>query len=137
MSIHHSPGALANPGSVPAYRPGGLHAPSAPAGPGDRRRFAGDGLPLPPLGAARPVSASPATFFEVGPSVEAEPQIYTMRELGQHAAKVMGEIEQSGIPAFITKHGRFIAMITPLAAGRIESLVLAAMAQEIEAEADQ
>jgi len=61
-----------------------------------------------------------------------EPQIYSMRDLNQHTAKVMTEIEEKGAPAFITRHGRFIAMITPLAADQIESRVLAAMAQEIE-----
>jgi antitoxin (DNA-binding transcriptional repressor) of toxin-antitoxin stability system len=60
-----------------------------------------------------------------------------MRELNQHTAKVMGEIEKSGVPAFVTKHGRFVAMITPLAAEQIEARVLAAMAQEIGAEADR
>ena len=43
----------------------------------------------------------------------------------------MAEVEKTGKPAFITRHGRFVAMITPLAAGQVESRVLAEMAREI------
>jgi antitoxin (DNA-binding transcriptional repressor) of toxin-antitoxin stability system len=63
--------------------------------------------------------------------------VYTMRELGQQAARVMSKIETSGRPAFITRHGRFVAVITPLAPGQVESRVLAAMAQEINEESSQ
>ena len=55
-----------------------------------------------------------------------------MRDLNQRTAEVMREIEEHG-PAFITKHGRFVAVIKPLG-GRVESLVLAAMAHEIKEE---
>jgi antitoxin (DNA-binding transcriptional repressor) of toxin-antitoxin stability system len=55
-----------------------------------------------------------------------------MRDLNQQASRVMSEIENSGQPAFITRHGRFIAVITPLAPGQVESQVLAEMAREIE-----
>ena len=44
---------------------------------------------------------------------------------------IMNEIEKTGQSAFITKHGRFVAIITPLAAGQVESRVLAEMAREI------
>ena len=57
--------------------------------------------------------------------------VYTMRDLNQQTARIMAEIEEAGKPAFITKHGRFVAVITPLAAGRVESRVLAEMAREI------
>jgi antitoxin (DNA-binding transcriptional repressor) of toxin-antitoxin stability system len=63
--------------------------------------------------------------------------VYTMRDLNQQTARIMGEIERSGRPAFITKHGRFVAVITPLAPGQVESRVLAAMAQEINEESGQ
>ena len=66
-----------------------------------------------------------------------EPLVYTMRDLNQGTARVMNEIQEHGAPAFITKHGRFVAMITPIPAGQIESRVLAAMAQEIEEGADE
>ena len=43
----------------------------------------------------------------------------------------MSQVEKTGKPAFITRHGRFVAMITPIAPGQIESRVLAQMAREI------
>jgi antitoxin (DNA-binding transcriptional repressor) of toxin-antitoxin stability system len=57
--------------------------------------------------------------------------VYTMRDLNQQTARIMAEIEKSGKPAFITRHGRFVAFITPLAPGRVESRVLAEMAREL------
>ena len=57
--------------------------------------------------------------------------VFTMRDLNQQTARVMAEIEESGKPAFITRHGRFVAVITPLVPGRVESRVLAEMAREI------
>jgi antitoxin (DNA-binding transcriptional repressor) of toxin-antitoxin stability system len=60
-----------------------------------------------------------------------EALVYTMRDLNQQTARIMGEIEKTGKPAFITRHGRFIATITPLAPGEVESRVLTEMAREI------
>jgi len=57
--------------------------------------------------------------------------VFTMRDLNQRTARIMSEVERTGKPAFITRHGRFVAMITPLAAGQVESRVLAEMAREI------
>jgi antitoxin (DNA-binding transcriptional repressor) of toxin-antitoxin stability system len=57
--------------------------------------------------------------------------VYTMRELNQQTARIMGQIEKTGKPAFITSHGRLIALIQPLAPGQVESRVLTAMAREI------
>ena len=57
--------------------------------------------------------------------------VFTMRDLNQQTARIMAEIEKTGKPAFITRHGRFVAFITPLAAGQIESRVLSEMAREI------
>jgi antitoxin (DNA-binding transcriptional repressor) of toxin-antitoxin stability system len=60
-----------------------------------------------------------------------EALVYTMRDLGQHLARIMGEVEATGKTAFITKHGRFVAIITPLVPGQVESRVLGEMAHEI------
>lgn len=60
-----------------------------------------------------------------------ETLVYTMRDLNQQTARIMSEIERTGKPAFITKHGRFVAIIQPLAAGQVESRVLSEMAREI------
>jgi prevent-host-death family protein len=58
-----------------------------------------------------------------GEAVEA-PRVYTMTELNQQTARVLEEVNQSGWPAVITRHGRFVAMLTPLAAGQAESVAL-------------
>jgi antitoxin (DNA-binding transcriptional repressor) of toxin-antitoxin stability system len=60
-----------------------------------------------------------------------ETLVYTMRDLAQHLSRIMGEIETTGRTAFITRHGRFVAVITPLAPGQVESRVLGEMAHEI------
>jgi antitoxin (DNA-binding transcriptional repressor) of toxin-antitoxin stability system len=52
-------------------------------------------------------------------------RVVTMRELNQQTSTVIDEINESGQPALLTKHGRFVAMITPLES-RIESIVFAA-----------
>jgi hypothetical protein len=57
--------------------------------------------------------------------------IYSVRELGRQAARIVSEIENSGKPAFITRYGRFVATITPLAPGQVESEVLPEMARQI------
>lgn len=57
--------------------------------------------------------------------------VFTMRELNQQTARIMGQIEKAGKPAFITRHGRFVALIMPLASGQVESRVLAEMTREL------
>ena len=65
---------------------------------------------------------------------DTKPAVYTLADLTQDTARIMAEIEEAGKPAFITRRGRFVALITPLAPGEIEAPVLAAMAREIEAQ---
>jgi antitoxin (DNA-binding transcriptional repressor) of toxin-antitoxin stability system len=60
-----------------------------------------------------------------------KPLVYTMRELNQQTARIMNEIEKHARPGFITRHGRFVAMIVPLEPGQIESRMLGQMAREI------
>jgi hypothetical protein len=57
--------------------------------------------------------------------------VYTMGDLTRQPARIMSEIENSGNPGFIIRDGCFVAIITPLAAGEVESRVLAEMAREI------
>ena len=71
--------------------------------------------------------ASPDPVSWVG---DDEALVYTMRDLNQQTARIMGEIEKSGKP-LITRHGRFVAVITPLTPGQVESRVLTEMAREI------
>lgn len=94
---------------------------------GPLRQFAGE-LPEAEGGA---VAAAPAREPSRRPWVGDEAQVYTMRDLNQRTAEVMKEIEERKAPAFITKHGRFVAMITPFEAGQVESRVLAEMARQI------
>ncbi|KNX36982.1 type II toxin-antitoxin system Phd/YefM family antitoxin [Luteipulveratus halotolerans] len=53
-------------------------------------------------------------------------QIYTMRELSMDTPRVMREINERGRPAVITRRGRFVALITPLADAEVESVALSA-----------
>ena len=64
-------------------------------------------------------------------------RVYTMRDLGQNAGRIMTEVQESGKPAFITRHGQYIAVITPLAPGQVESRVLALIERELAGEAPQ
>jgi prevent-host-death family protein len=97
------------------------------------RQFAGK-LPEAEEGA---VAAAPARESAPRPWAGDEAPVYTMRDLNQRTAEVMKEIAEHKAPAFITKHGRFVAMITPLEAGQVESRVLAEMARQINKESSQ
>ncbi|NIK56831.1 type II toxin-antitoxin system Phd/YefM family antitoxin [Kribbella shirazensis] len=59
-----------------------------------------------------------------------EVRVYRMRDLNQHTAGVLKDINDSGRPAFITRHGRFVAMITPLEGQNIEGRLIAALLDE-------
>jgi antitoxin (DNA-binding transcriptional repressor) of toxin-antitoxin stability system len=60
-----------------------------------------------------------------------------MRELSLHTAQVMKKLSDSGKPALITLRGRFVAVITPLAPGDMESkLISAALAESAAATHD-
>jgi antitoxin (DNA-binding transcriptional repressor) of toxin-antitoxin stability system len=56
--------------------------------------------------------------------------VFTMRELNQQTALILKEIEQAGKPAIITRHGRFIATVTPLAPAQVESRVMPEIARQ-------
>jgi antitoxin (DNA-binding transcriptional repressor) of toxin-antitoxin stability system len=57
---------------------------------------------------------------------------YTMRDLNHRTADVIREINESGRPAAITRHGRFVALITPLANANVEAAALAAAVEATE-----
>jgi antitoxin (DNA-binding transcriptional repressor) of toxin-antitoxin stability system len=52
-------------------------------------------------------------------------------ELNQQTARIMRQIEKTHKPAIITRDGRFVATITPLAPGQAESVVLPEIARQI------
>ena len=79
-----------------------------------------------------PVRAQNPAFW---PDDDDDALVYTMRDLNQQTAPSW-PIEKTGNPAFITRHGRFVAIITPLAPGKVESRVLAEMARELANRAD-
>ena len=58
-------------------------------------------------------------------------QVYTLHDLTERTAEVIEEIREAGKPAFITAHGRFIAVITPLEPGQVEQQALAAIARAL------
>lgn len=58
--------------------------------------------------------------------------IYTMRDLNQHTAEVIQQVNESGRPAAITRHGRFVALLTPLANANVESAMIDALLEETE-----
>jgi antitoxin (DNA-binding transcriptional repressor) of toxin-antitoxin stability system len=60
-----------------------------------------------------------------------EALVFGMSELDPQTAHIITEIETVGKPAFITRDGRFVAVITPLAAGQVDSRVLPVMALQI------
>lgn len=62
-------------------------------------------------------------------------QVYTMRQLNQDTAGVIRQINEAGVPAAITRSGRFVALITPLANERVEGAVLDALLQASDNEA--
>jgi prevent-host-death family protein len=63
--------------------------------------------------------------------------VYTMRDLNQQTGQVVEEIGKHQRPAYITKHGRFIAKIVPLKPGEVESAVLTAIAHELGEQAER
>ena len=59
-----------------------------------------------------------------------EVRIFKVSDLNQDTAGVLKQINDGGKPAVVTRHGRFVAMITPLEGHNIEGLLLDAMTNE-------
>ena len=55
---------------------------------------------------------------------EGQVQTFTVSELNQRTADVLREVNESRRPALVTRHGRFVAMITPLEGVPVESILL-------------
>ncbi len=66
-----------------------------------------------------------------GVSADSGALVYTMRDLSQDPSRIIGAITEARKPAFITSHSRFVAVITALDQGEVESRVLAEMAREL------
>ncbi|GIH52328.1 type II toxin-antitoxin system Phd/YefM family antitoxin [Microbispora rosea] len=61
-------------------------------------------------------------------------RIYKMRDLNQRTAEVIQEINDSGLPAVITRHGRFAAIIYPLLHRNLEGEIIARLLDQQGAE---
>ncbi len=59
---------------------------------------------------------------EISVSQTTRPRVATMTELGQHAGELITEV-QSGVPMFVSKHGRFVAMIVPVDSDDVERVL--------------
>jgi hypothetical protein len=60
-----------------------------------------------------------------------EALLFSIGELDQQTVGIMSQIEEARKPAIITRDGRFIATITPLAPGQVESVALPEIARQI------
>ncbi|GLW11979.1 hypothetical protein Misp01_71070 [Microtetraspora sp. NBRC 13810] len=60
--------------------------------------------------------------------------IYKMRDLNQRTAEVIQEINDSGRPAIITRHGQFVALISPLLNKGLEGELIARFLDQEAAE---
>lgn len=58
--------------------------------------------------------------------------LFTMRELNQDTARTIEEINRTGKPGVITRHGRFVAVIYPLANKPVESRAIARALEDVE-----
>ena len=63
-----------------------------------------------------------------------EALVFTMRELNQQTPRLIKEIQKTGNPAVITRHGRFVVTIAALAAGQVESEVMPVIARHVAKE---
>ncbi|QFY12914.1 hypothetical protein GBF35_45845 [Nonomuraea phyllanthi] len=62
---------------------------------------------------------------EKSPAGRGDVRIYKMRDLNQRTAEVIQEINDSGKPAIVTRHGRFVALISPLLNKGLEGELIA------------
>jgi hypothetical protein len=60
-----------------------------------------------------------------------EALLFSIGELDQQTVRIMSQIEEASKPAVITRDGRFIAVITPLAHGQAESVAMPEIARQI------
>jgi antitoxin (DNA-binding transcriptional repressor) of toxin-antitoxin stability system len=56
-----------------------------------------------------------------------EPQFYTLRELSHRTSHVIREINERDERGYLTRRGRLLAVIIPLASARLEETALAAV----------
>ncbi|MCM1943499.1 hypothetical protein NC239_35465 [Streptomyces sp. G3] len=57
-------------------------------------------------------------------------RVVTARELAHGTSRILRELQEAGRPALVTKHGRYIAVIQPLADAEVEAISLRSLALE-------
>lgn len=57
-------------------------------------------------------------------------RVVTARELAHGTSRILRELQEAGRPALVTKHGRYIAVIQPLADAEVEAISLRSLARE-------
>ena len=87
------------------------------------------------MASAAKARAHVTVVTQTGESVEA-PRVYTMTELNQQTARVLEEVNESGRPAVVTRHGRFLALLTPLAGVESAALSSEPLADDLRARRD-
>lgn len=60
-------------------------------------------------------------------------RIITVRELARDTSAVLREVNESGEPAVVTRHGKFVALIAPLAGVKLELAALELMTSALPA----
>ena len=61
----------------------------------------------------------------------ASARIVTVRELTRATAEVLRSVNESGEPAVVTRHGRFVAVISPLEGARLEVYAMGRLAERL------
>ncbi|MFE3932025.1 hypothetical protein [Streptomyces sp. YIM B13508] len=55
-------------------------------------------------------------------------RVVTARELAHSTSRILRELNETGQSALVTKHGRYIALIQPLADAQVETISLQSLA---------
>lgn len=61
-----------------------------------------------------------------------KPLVFSMRYLNQRTAHVMQAVNEARVPAAITRHGQFVALIIPLAEANVESAILSTVLEQTD-----
>ncbi|MFD8491388.1 hypothetical protein [Streptomyces sp. NPDC059712] len=57
-------------------------------------------------------------------------RVVTARELAHGTSRILRELQEAGRPALVTRHGRYIAVIQPIADAEVEAISLRSLALE-------
>lgn len=66
----------------------------------------------------------------------ASARIITARELSRDTAAVLNELNEKNEPAIVSRHGKFVALLTPLAGAKLELHALQALSSELPTGSD-